>query len=138
MKESYLGHDAPLADLASLGDRLVGQILDSMVAIAVIAVSAIPYAISEAIGVITLVGGVAFALFYILFADGFRRGQSYGKRIVKTAVVDATTRTPCTFGQSFLRNLLLSILGVIDWAFIFGQKRLGDMAANTLVVKTGR
>lgn len=139
MKESYLGHDAPLTGLASLGDRLIGQILDSMVAIAVIAVSAIPYAISEAIGVITLVGGVAFALFYILFADGFRRGQSYGKRIVKTAVVDATTRTPCTFGQSFLRNLLLSILGVIDWAFIFGKRRqrLGDMAANTLVVKTG-
>ncbi len=54
------------------------------------------------------------------------------------AVVDARTGQPCTFGQSFVRNLLLSILGFIDWLFIFGRKRqrLGDMAAPTLVIKS--
>ena len=139
MQEPYLkSATSSFGNLASLGDRLIGQILDSIVAVVAIAVSAIPYAISQAIGGVALVCGVLFALFYILFADGFRGGQSYGKRIMKTAVVDATTGQPCTFGQSFVRNLLLSILGVIDWVFIFGQRRqrLGDKAANTLVIKT--
>jgi uncharacterized RDD family membrane protein YckC len=140
IKESYLGPKvSALTSLASLGDRLGGQILDSIVAIAALGVSAIPYAVSDAIGAVTLDCGVVFALFYILFADGFQDGQSYGKRVMKTAVVDATTGRPCTFGQSFVRSLLLSILGVIDWVFIFGHKmqRLGDKAAGTLVVKTG-
>jgi uncharacterized RDD family membrane protein YckC len=129
---------SPLDNLASLGDRLGGQILDSIVAVLAVLVTAIPLAISDTVGQITLAGGVLFALFYILFADGFRNGQSYGKRIMKTAVVDATTGEPCTFGQSFVRNLLLSILGVIDWVFIFGRRRqrLGDKAARTLVIKS--
>jgi uncharacterized RDD family membrane protein YckC len=56
---------------------------------------------------------------------------------VKTKVIDSRNGSPCTFGQSFVRNLLLSILGLIDWLFIFGEKRqrLGDKAATTLVVK---
>lgn len=141
MKESYLGPEvAALANLASLGSRLGGQILESVIAIAAIGVSAIPLVTSDAIGGVTLVGGFLVALFYILFADGFRGGQSYGKRIMRTAVVDATTGRPCSFGQSFVRNLLLSILGVIDWVFIIGKRRqrLGDKAANTIVVNTAR
>jgi uncharacterized RDD family membrane protein YckC len=139
MKESYLKSTiAPPANLASFGDRLFGQILDSIVAIVAVVVSLVPYTFSETLGQVTFVCGVFFALFYILFADGFRNGQSYGKRIMKTAVIDATTGKPCTFGQSFVRNLLLLILGVIDWVFIFGERRqrLGDKAANTLVIKT--
>jgi uncharacterized RDD family membrane protein YckC len=35
-----------------------------------------------------------------------------------------------------VRNILLSILGPIDWIFIFGERRqrLGDKAAGTIVV----
>lgn len=57
--------------------------------------------------------------------------------MVKTKVIDATTSASCTFGQSFIRNLTLTILGLIDWVFIFGERRqrLGDRAADTLVVK---
>ncbi len=125
-------------NLASLSDRLFGQILDSLVAIAAVVVAAVLYAISPTIGGLALVLAVIFALFYILFADGFEGGQSYGKRVVHTAVVDATTGEPGTYWQSFIRNLLLSLLGLIDWIFIFGKKRqrLGDKAANTIVVKT--
>lgn len=135
---SYLGLEAKLhRDLASLGDRFIGQVLDSLVAILAIICGAIPNAFSETIGSITLVAGIAFAFFYILFADGFSGGQSFGKRAMKTAVVDASTGQPCTFFKSFLRNILLSLLGIIDWIFIFGKKRqrLGDMAANTIVIK---
>ncbi|MFL5462621.1 MAG: RDD family protein [Gemmatimonadaceae bacterium] len=123
--------------LASLGDRLVGQIVDSLVALAPVVVAVILASISSTLGAIAVIAAVAFALYYILFADGFANGQSYGKRLVHTSVVDATTGEPCTFWQSFLRNLLLSLLGIIDWVFIFGSKRqrLGDKAANTVVIK---
>jgi uncharacterized RDD family membrane protein YckC len=80
---------------------------------------------------------VGFALFYLWFADGFSNGQSYGKRVFNTAVVDYDDGTPCTCGQSLVRNILLSVLGPIDWVFIFGEqrRRLGDRAAGTKVVE---
>lgn len=134
IKESYLQKTL----LASRDERFLGQILDSFVAIAaVLLIPAILYLISDTLGMIATICGLLFAVFYLLFADGFSGGQSYGKRIMKTAVVDASTGQPCTFGKSFVRNLLLLVLGIIDWIFIFGGKRqrLGDMAANTLVVK---
>jgi uncharacterized RDD family membrane protein YckC len=136
---SFASHEPSTDNLASLSQRFFGQILDSLVAIAAILVGAIPAAVSKPIGGITFLCGLGFALFYLLFADGFQGGQSYGKRVMQTAVVDATTGEPCTFGKSFLRNLLLSVLGVIDWVFIFGRmrQRLGDKAANTIVIKTG-
>jgi uncharacterized RDD family membrane protein YckC len=51
-------------------------------------------------------------------------------------VIDVRTGGPCTYGQSFIRNLLLLALGFIDWLFIFGatRQRLGDRAASTIVV----
>ena len=127
-------------NLASLGERLFGQILDSFVVVAAIVVAFILLAVSPNIGTTAMFAAIAFAIFYILFADGFEGGQSYGKRAMHTACVDATTGVPCTFWQSFIRNLLLSLLGIIDWVFIFGSKRqrLGDKAANTIVIKTGK
>jgi uncharacterized RDD family membrane protein YckC len=77
-----------------------------------------------------------FAFLYTLLADGLEGGQSWGKRMVGIRVVSMQTGTPCSFGQSFIRNLLLMILGPIDWIFIFGDRRqrLGDKLAGTIVV----
>jgi uncharacterized RDD family membrane protein YckC len=52
-------------------------------------------------------------------------------------VIDEKTRQPCTFWQSFVRNLSLHVLNIIDWIFIFGgsRRRLGDFLAGTIVVK---
>ena len=51
-------------------------------------------------------------------------------------VIDARTQVPCCYGQSFVRNLLLAVLGPIDWIFIFGDRhqRLGDIVAGTVVI----
>jgi uncharacterized RDD family membrane protein YckC len=137
IKESFLGPTASsLANLASLDKRLIGQIIDSLIAIAAIVAAAGLSTLSDQISALAMIVGFGFAIFYILFADGFQNGQSYGKRVVKTAVVDANTGRPCSFGQSLVRNLLLSLLGVLDWLFIFGERRqrLGDKAATTIVV----
>jgi uncharacterized RDD family membrane protein YckC len=138
--QDALSKTSAVGDLASLGDRLLGQILDSAVAIAALAAAFVLFDVWAQVGQIALVASFVFCVLYILFADGLRNGQSYGKRVVKTAVVDATSGAPCSWWQSFIRNLLLSILGVIDWVFIFGKRRqrLGDKLAHTVVIYAGR
>jgi uncharacterized RDD family membrane protein YckC len=56
--------------------------------------------------------------------------------VVGITVIDQRSGLPCSAGQSFVRNLLLSVCGFFDWIFIFGERRqrLGDMAAQTIVV----
>jgi hypothetical protein len=124
---------------ASLGDRLVGQMLDSVVAVVPLG-SIVLFGVSEWVGPVAISAGLAFAVLYVLFADGLPNGQSYGKRLVKTAVRDAASQAPCSSWQSFVRNLPLVILGVIDWVFIFGKRRqrLGDKLARTVVIYARR
>ena len=123
-------------ELASLMERWGGQLLDGLISLAIVLVGILVGSIllNSTIGAVI---GVVVAILYRLFQDGLTNGQSWGKKIVKTKVIDSRTFAPCTFGQSFIRNLLLAILSWIDWVFIFGEKkqRLGDRAAHTLVVK---
>ncbi len=126
-------------ELASLWERWYGQFLDSVICCFIIMAGVILAAWAGLREVGVVIGIILFFL-YLLFEDGLKNGQSYGKRIAKTKVIDSRHGSPCTFGQSFVRNLLLSILGLIDWIFIFGEKRqrLGDKAAKTLVVRDYR
>ena len=125
-------------ELASLMARLGGQFLDGLIYLFILLVGLLLG--GSITGWIGPVIGIIAAILYLLFQDGLANGQSWGKRLVKTKVIDATTSTSCTFGQSFIRNLILTILGLIDWVFIFGEKRqrLGDRAAGTLVVKLNK
>jgi uncharacterized RDD family membrane protein YckC len=121
---------------ASRPSRLMGQVMDGLVAIApVVGLVIIPKS-NEMASAVYAIAWLCWMFFHILLADGLEGGQSLGKRIVKTRVVDAETGAPCTFWQSLIRNLLLSLLGPLDWLFIFGAKhqRLGDKAAGTIVI----
>lgn len=117
--------------LASLMQRFVAQFLDSIVPVVIVVVASLLFNFSGAV-----IGAVVAGLYY-LFQDGLSGGQSYGKRLMKTAVIDARTGEWCSFLQSFVRNLLLGLLSFIDWIFIFGSKRqrLGDMLAGTAVIR---
>lgn len=125
--------DLPYASRLS---RLFGQILDGLVGGAPLILALIFASFSDTLGTIALIAAVAWSVFYYFFADGFSGGQSIGKRWLDMHVIDAKSGAPCSYGQSFLRNLLLAILGPIDWIFIFGERhqRLGDMAAGTVVI----
>ena len=127
-------------ELASLWERWYGQFLDGIVYVAIFLVLLVILSQFARLAEFGVVMGIILFFLYLLFQDGLRNGQSYGKRIAKTKVIDSRHGSPCTFGQSFVRNLLLSILGLIDCIFIFGQKRqrLGDKAAKTLVVRDYR
>lgn len=121
---------------ASRTSRLFGQLIDALIAIIPVIVAAIIAFVSTIDSVLTL-GGIASAA-YLLFADGRANGQSIGKRMLNMRVIDEKSGEPCSYGRSFLRNMLLLVLGPIDWIFIFGGKhqRLGDKLAGTVVIST--
>ena len=122
-------------ELGPLWERWFGQFLDRVIScfIILVGVALSGYTGLAEIGVVI---AIILSLFYYLFQDGLSNGQSYGKRTAKTKVIDSRDGSPCTFGQSLVRNLF-GLLGLIDWVFIFGEKRqrLGDKAARTLVIK---
>ena len=123
--------------LAPLSGRFWGQLLDSLVYAAIVT---IPFGAWTRIGLegtnIMLWVAASVALLYLLFQDAVN-GRSIGKRLMKTQVIDSNNGLPCNLWQSFLRNLSLPILSVIDCIFILGEKkqRLGDKLSKTLVVK---
>jgi len=121
---------------ASRSVRLLGQCIDGIIGgFPFFAAIGIGW-LNNSLGIVALLLGIVWSSVYYLFADGLRDGQSLAKRHLGIRVIDAETGAPCTFGQSFLRNLLLAILGPLDWIFIFGERhqRLGDKAAGTIVV----
>jgi uncharacterized RDD family membrane protein YckC len=122
--------------LASLMERWLGQFLDGLNYLGLLLIPTLLFRFVTESDIAAFIGLVP-AILYLLFQDGLTNGQSWGKRIVETKVIDSRTGVPCTFGQSFVRNLLLIIFSWIDCVFIFGEKsqRLGDKAAHTFVVK---
>ena len=121
--------------LASRFNRLLGQFLDGLVCWVPFGLAASLVSFSHVLGAGFAVAGIAWGIVYYLFADGLTGGQSLAKRWLGMQVISVSTGAPCTFGQSLIRNLL-TILGPIDWVFIFGERhqRLGDIAAGTIVV----
>jgi uncharacterized RDD family membrane protein YckC len=90
-----------------------------------------------------ILGLIAFAFFwgYYIFFEVVWNGQSIGKRIVGLRVV-RTNGTPITFTESVIRNLIRLIdflpayygIGVVTMFINAQSRRLGDLAAGTLVV----
>ena len=120
---------------ASRSSRLLGQLLDAIVAFGPVVVLAMFDTFGSVTRAIVMLAGV-LAIAYYLFADALPGGQSPGKRWLRMAVLDAESGAPCAPWQSFVRNILLYVLGPIDWVFIFGERhqRLGDTAAGTVGV----
>lgn len=120
--------------VASLGERLGSQVLDTIIALVLLFV---PILFRDIIGNGTIMLGLILFLAYLFLADGLPGGQSLGKRVLDIAVIHRDTGRPCGYLRSLVRNVSLSFFGVIDWIFIFGTKRqrLGDLMANTAVIK---
>ena len=137
--ESSLGVESTVT-LASRFRRLIGQAIDAVIGFTPLVFAAIRAGTENSDGVWAasfMIAGIAWVGFYHFFADGLNEGQSVGKLWLGMRVIDARTGAPCTYYQSFVRNLLLSIAGPIDWIFIFGERRqrLGDAIAGTIVVE---
>jgi len=142
-----------MANYATVGDRLVAVIIDSVILLVPLYV----LAIAIPLGLFTF--GVGFfptllfgpfiltwwvlALLYFTFFEG-TTGQTLGKQAVSIKVLDEVSKKPVNMERALLRN----ILRIIDWFpffYLIGfilvetqpqKKRLGDTLARTIVVKT--
>lgn len=126
-------------ELAHPGKRYQGQFIDGLIAIFLF------FTTNYVLGFIELDANIAGAIkliipiSYFVFSDALPGGQSLGKKPLGIKVVSKTTGKPCNLLQSFMRNAFSPFLGIIDAVLILGKKRqrLGDMFANTIVVKNG-
>ncbi|QXI40686.1 RDD family protein [Pseudomonas xantholysinigenes] len=124
-------------NLAGLGRRWGGQMIDVLVTYAIFFVSfrVVEFLqLSEQVAAVISLGA---PLAYYLFSDAMPNGQSVGKKLLGICVVDERSYLNCSLGQSFVRNITTPFLSILDWIFIFfgSRKRLGDMLANTIVIK---
>ena len=135
-------------ELASLGDRILGRLLDLVLIGAYIFILIVIYNLTRASSSsTTYIGLIIFALslpviFYYLLCELLLNGQSIGKKIMGIKVVSLNGNQP-SFGQYLIRWLFrivdfifFGIVAVIMVAVSEKKQRLGDLVAGTVLVKT--
>ncbi len=134
--------------VAGLGTRAIAQILDLLIIAAIlvaVALAAGAFAVVGSNTVASLVGllGSFVAIFgYFWVSEALWSGQTIGKRVFHLRAV-GDRGEPMTFGQAGIRNVV-RIVDFLPYAYGVGMvvlfangrgKRLGDLAAGTVVVK---
>jgi uncharacterized RDD family membrane protein YckC len=133
--------------VAGLGTRAIAQVLDLLIigvilaAVFVVAV-AVAAADSQTALLIALIAGFLVIFGYFWVSESLWSGQTVGKKVFRLRAV-GDRGEPLTFGQSGIRNVV-RIVDFLPYAYGVGLvvlfangkgKRLGDLAAGTIVVK---
>lgn len=99
--------------------------------------------------------GIYIGIFYLLISDGFFKGRSIGKKLLRLKVINLQRNTHADFRDSILRNFILALslflilIPFIGWIILFiifafefilmignpEGKRLGDLISKTMVVE---
>lgn len=135
-------------DLASLGERIVGYLIDSLVIIAyfvVLVFISLSLVGSRFIYHYTWIPFIFYVpiYFYTLAFEVFMNGQTIGKKVMKIKVISIDGAKP-TLGQYLIRwifrivdiSLSFFLCGIICIAASERKQRVGDMVAGTAVIKT--
>ncbi len=142
--------------VAGLGSRFVATLLDTLLivllqVIVVVVAALIIAALGETTfadqlsGWVIAVFGLVLSIFYwgyYVFFEMLWNGQSPGKRWTGLRVIRADG-TPITLSEAFIRNLVRIVdflpalygVGIITMFIDKQSRRLGDLAAGTLVVQ---
>ncbi len=148
--------------LASIGDRILAYLIDSLIILAYILLLVFMFSFlfdggdidtpfddtfSDAFDMYSLIAALIMFLivspiiFYHLLCEQLMQGQSFGKRAMQVKVVKTDGSQP-KFGNYFIRWILRIIDAIPYWgigicSILFSQKsqRLGDLGANTIVIK---
>lgn len=132
-------------EIASLGDRIAGALIDAVIKIVYV------FAIAMFFGIITgtIPGFKAWyfiipfflpVLFYTLLCETFLNGQTFGKKAMNTKVIRLDGIEP-NFGNYLVRWLFKLIdeqmfyIGLIIIAVSDKGQRVGDIVAGTTVIK---
>lgn len=132
-------------EIAGLGERILARIIDiGLLLILLIALLILnSYIGSSSFLNVVYVLWLALFAFYDLCCEIFMNGQSIGKRLLKIRVINLDGARP-TVGQYLLRWLLrivdfslsMQLAGLISASVTDKRQRIGDIAANTTLVKT--
>jgi uncharacterized RDD family membrane protein YckC len=134
--------------VAGLATRGIANLLDLLILIGILvalafAVGAIRAAGADTIAfLVTIIGSFAIVVGYFWTCEAFWSGQTVGKKVFRLRAV-GDRGEPMTFIQAGIRNVV-RIVDFLPYAygvglvvlFVNGRgKRLGDLAAGTIVVK---
>ena len=125
--------------VASLGDRIIARLIDSVICVGYIFLLLILTASFNASFLFFFM--IIPVFFYTFIFERFNNGQTPGKNIMMTQVVNVTG-DQVTTGMYFLRWLLLlvdvriasGVIGIISILVSEKGQRLGDLAAGTAVI----
>ncbi|MEJ7739125.1 MAG: RDD family protein [Chitinophagaceae bacterium] len=129
-------------DLAGLGERIVGWIIDWLILGAYLFIMLTIFMSSGILGgMMTFITIPIF--FYDLTMEVFMNGQSIGKRVMNIKVISLDGNQP-TLGQYLIRWLMrlvdiavtIGSVAFISIAVSEKKQRLGDMVAGTTLIKT--
>jgi uncharacterized RDD family membrane protein YckC len=130
---------------AGLGSRFIATVVDFALASGVAVLIAQVSSLVTPLGIGAVVRAVSLLVVnwgYHVYFETRHQGQSPGKRVVGLRVVDGRG-LPLSVEQSFVRNVLRAV-DVVPIGYAVGgaccmldreHRRLGDMAADTLVVR---
>jgi uncharacterized RDD family membrane protein YckC len=135
-------------DLGSLGDRIVGRILDGLVLVGYGVILAVLIGFGNIESFISsnpwiIILFVFPVVFYDLLSEIFMNGQSVGKKVMGIKVVSLNGEQP-----SLSQYLLRWVFRIVDFTFSGSlvalimvaasekKQRLGDLVAGTVLVKT--
>lgn len=145
-------------ELAGMGNRVLACLIDTTITYAVIillwllawgmctlvGMGSLPVqATAFACGIIlliTLLLSFTVLFFYYIVFEGFWQGQTPGKRVAQIRVIDQNGQ-PINWSAVWLRNFLrfvdmgLFFVGLIFMVIDKNERRMGDFAAGTLVIR---
>ena len=108
-------------ELAGIGERIIAELIDEVVAIIGFIMIFIP------------------GIIYMIIQDGINNGRSVGKKAMGLRVVDYQTGAPCDYTKSFLRalgNIIDMWFTLYLIVFLTSEHRgIGDRIAGTIVIK---
>src|SRR3984893_2673210 len=135
--------------VAGLGTRAIAQLIDLLIlggilfAVLLCGVAAGAMSVSQTIGtLIEIIGGFVVIFGYFWISEALWSGQTIGKKAFRLRAV-GDRGEPLTFLQAGIRNVV-RIVDFLPYGYGVGMvvlfangkgKRLGDLAAGTIVVK---
>jgi uncharacterized RDD family membrane protein YckC len=131
-------------ELAGVGSRMLAQAIDALIVCGILfGLFTVASAMSGPIVLAAAIGGATLTpVFYFLLLEWLRRGSTPGKAALRLRVVCATGE-PVGLQESAVRNFV-RIIDFLPVAYVLGGivamvsrdcRRLGDMAAGTIVVR---
>jgi uncharacterized RDD family membrane protein YckC len=131
-------------ELAGVGSRMLAQVIDVLIVSAIVTgILVVAGALSGPLALAIAVGGVTLTpVAYFLVLEWRRHGSTPGKAALHLRVLRSTGE-PIGLSDAAVRNIV-RIADFLPFAYIVGGicaivskdgRRLGDMAANTVVVR---